>query len=631
MDLLSHQNRINFSESIKVATLLSSPTFYDDRSASPLLIKHNFTPSKTNAIIKKRFLRRGDSLKPSAIEFNRSPVSMYSNESLSPARTLHSVALNSKSSLEDDNTPMSPIVFLNPRDEDEHTERTFIFKLGNCEGSSSPRKIGSPVSPRKRTHLKALKSQCSFRTTLIDLKDLNTSKPSVLSLSKIAERDFSHEGRQTVQKRRVHKISILDSLGAKSREKSNERAVSTLPDEDFSFIFKSKDQGFPSTVKNLQTVRQESSTLEFRNAANFQTTHFGTLSGIHLTQKSASLNEKTTRKDKLIKDWRLSKSKRGSNQSYLDKFTVRKEQDASLDKRESFNFSPIFYGDYNPQDTVALKEITKFNQYQVKKDEDLKNLNHELDLLSSKLQDRVTVPNPLYSVRMKMDKEQEIKRLLKKGKDIHREGALKNTGKKLIKLLIIRLAKIKELKLTLRDVFSHKVFSTEAYQKPGSKELIDACKSANMQKLTKLFETYPRYIVYDFDHVFQTALHFAVKKGFLEGAALLIKNGADVDAKDLTGRTPLYFAIKAGFTDLVQLLIGNGASPWPTEDFSYEKLAKGNFEALSIIKTAKQYHVILRMCSPKMRIACWRYTRIAVILQRIFRTKYLLASKKNQE
>jgi len=36
--------------------------------------------------------------------------------------------------------------------------------------------------------------------------------------------------------------------------------------------------------------------------------------------------------------------------------------------------------------------------------------------------------------------------------------------------------------------------------------------------------------------VFQTALHFAVKKGFFEGAALLIKYGADVDAKDLVDR-----------------------------------------------------------------------------------------------
>jgi len=62
------------------------------------------------------------------------------------------------------------------------------------------------------------------------------------------------------------------------------------------------------------------------------------------------------------------------------------------------------------------------------------------------------VPNPLYSVRMKMDKEQEIKRLLKKGYEIPEEGEIINTGKKLIKLLVIRLAKIKELKLTLREV-----------------------------------------------------------------------------------------------------------------------------------------------------------------------------------
>jgi len=51
-----------------------------------------------------------------------------------------------------------------------------------------------------------------------------------------------------------------------------------------------------------------------------------------------------------------------------------------------------------------------------------------------------------------MDKEQEIKRLLKKGYEIPEEGEFTNSGKKLIKLLVIRLAKIKDLKLTLREV-----------------------------------------------------------------------------------------------------------------------------------------------------------------------------------
>jgi len=45
-------------------------------------------------------------------------------------------------------------------------------------------------------------------------------------------------------------------------------------------------------------------------------------------------------------------------------------------------------------------------------------------------------------------------------------------------------------------------------------------------------------------------------------------------------------------------LIGNGASPWPTEDFSYEKLAKENPLALSYIKEAKQVFIPLRIDNP---------------------------------
>jgi len=47
----------------------------------------------------------------------------------------------------------------------------------------------------------------------------------------------------------------------------------------------------------------------------------------------------------------------------------------------------------------------------------------------------------------------------------------------------------------------NKVFSTVAYEKPGSKELIEACKIGDMQKLKKIFKNYPKYIVYDFDNV----------------------------------------------------------------------------------------------------------------------------------
>lgn len=57
-----------------------------------------------------------------------------------------------------------------------------------------------------------------------------------------------------------------------------------------------------------------------------------------------------------------------------------------------------------------------------------------------------------------------------------------------------------------------------------------------------------------------TPLHSAAEKGFTAIAALLINNGAYIDAKDYVMRTPLYYAVQKGHKDTVELLIADGAN-----------------------------------------------------------------------
>jgi len=357
MDLLSQQSHQPFSDSIKVAALLSSPTFFNDRSSSPLLSKPNITPSKEGAVIKKRFLRRGDSMKPSAIQFNRSPVSMYSNESLSPGRTRPSIAFNSKNSLEDETAPLSPIPFLNPKDEyDLLPEPTLMIKIRSCDGQASPTKAKSPANLRRRTHLKALKSQTSFRTSFADLN--MTGQNPALSLSKIGERDQSKDERRiTVQKRRVHKISMLDSLNItsqKSFEKLPERAI---PDEDVSRINKlNASSTSASMTKKFKSARLQSpSILETKFLANNnQTNHFNILSEIHSAQKPSSPDHKKN----LIKNWK--RESRAFHLGHLPKITPRlnlQPRKEAPQQRDTFNYSPIYYGDYDPR-VIIIYEIS---------------------------------------------------------------------------------------------------------------------------------------------------------------------------------------------------------------------------------------------------------------------------------
>ena len=85
---------------------------------------------------------------------------------------------------------------------------------------------------------------------------------------------------------------------------------------------------------------------------------------------------------------------------------------------------------------------------------------------------------------------------------------------------------------------------------------MQAVKQNDMRKV-KDFLLRNKFLVYDFDHAFLTALHWVAKRGFFGMVRLLIKNGADSDAKDIIGRSPLYLAASFHHTKIVQVVISS--------------------------------------------------------------------------
>jgi hypothetical protein len=61
---------------------------------------------------------------------------------------------------------------------------------------------------------------------------------------------------------------------------------------------------------------------------------------------------------------------------------------------------------------------------------------------------------------------------------------------------------------------------------------MNACKIGNKSKVVEML-TWNKYLVYDFDHVYLTGLHWAAKRGFKPIVEVLIAKGSNLESKDL--------------------------------------------------------------------------------------------------
>ena len=65
----------------------------------------------------------------------------------------------------------------------------------------------------------------------------------------------------------------------------------------------------------------------------------------------------------------------------------------------------------------------------------------------------------------------------------------------------------------------------------------------------------------------RTPLHWAAQENQIEIAELLLKNGANIGAKDIDGKTPLHIATSEGNNEFVNLLLKYGANESTKDNF----------------------------------------------------------------
>ena len=70
---------------------------------------------------------------------------------------------------------------------------------------------------------------------------------------------------------------------------------------------------------------------------------------------------------------------------------------------------------------------------------------------------------------------------------------------------------------------------------------------------------YDKFLVYQFDNVGFTPLHWAVKKDLFEMSELLIEFYSRINVRDFFNRTPIQIAVRRGHLRIVKLLLANKA------------------------------------------------------------------------
>ncbi|CAK84764.1 unnamed protein product (macronuclear) [Paramecium tetraurelia] len=182
---------------------------------------------------------------------------------------------------------------------------------------------------------------------------------------------------------------------------------------------------------------------------------------------------------------------------------------------------------------------------------------------------------------------------------------LKHKYKAIRASLIQYLRHLEKLKLTTKEFLSHQVFPSKPFEHSASKHFFQLCKQGQNQEIIKLLDD-NKYLVYEYDHLLMTTLHWCAMRGLESTAKILLKYGADPDSQDIVGRTPLYQALIHKQNNIAYFLILNKADPWNKMNLNYEESVAENPEGKTMLHQTRRTHILLRMTPVEQRQFIWQ-------------------------
>ena len=118
-----------------------------------------------------------------------------------------------------------------------------------------------------------------------------------------------------------------------------------------------------------------------------------------------------------------------------------------------------------------------------------------------------------------------------------------------------------DMNLNPDDILKNNVFPPVPFLR-GAKARVffKAVKDNNLEQVRRMINA-EKWIIYEYDHMKKSALHWAARRNYLDIIQILLENGAQVDKLDVLGCTPLFYAAKYHYLRAVKMFLSWKAKP----------------------------------------------------------------------
>lgn len=135
------------------------------------------------------------------------------------------------------------------------------------------------------------------------------------------------------------------------------------------------------------------------------------------------------------------------------------------------------------------------------------------------------------------------------------------------RVLINAAIDFNRLHITLDQLMQLKANNIVPYEHEYSQKVFLAVRNSEKDKF-KHYIQMNKLLLLDFDYSRKTPLHWMAKRNYYDWISMTVKNGANVNAKDATGRTPLHLAVINKNIESVMILLYEMANPFIKDNWN---------------------------------------------------------------